>query len=254
MNKQTFTSQDRRVEHQRKFFNSLHDSYEKGNMMNLPSLESARKLISPHIFGDVLDIGNGGSICFDIKKARSVTLADLAIKLLRNPKIVDKGRFRAVDKSKLRCVEANVLNLSFKDKSFDVVLLLWVAHHLSVSSKGGSKRNVNRAFSEISRILRKDGLFILAENCPAGFVKFFLDLGYPFWYFLLSKVNKPLPYFMSRGEIEQLLKKNGLTIIKKNNLAFGKKAYQPLFPFFAPPGWLWGMLMGSRLFLVKKDS
>ncbi len=245
----------KKIEHQKKFFNALGGDYEKGNILNLPTLEKAKKIISKYIYGDVLDIGNGGSICFDIKKAKSVILADLAIELLQSPKMVDHGRFKSVDKKSLRIVQANVMGMPFKDGSFDVVILLYVAHHLSISSVQGSRKNIERSVSEISRVLKKDGVFILGEDYPATFFKLILNWGYPLWYFLCQLIHKPLPYFMSRKEISEIFNKYNMVVINEHHVGFGKRTvYNPIFPFLKPPGWLWDMVLKNKILLIKKGD
>ena len=207
---------------------------------------------SPYIRGAVLDIGNGGVICFDYRKASSITLADIAVDLLKHLKVVEKKKLRPVNSGKIKCIEANVMKLPFPKNSFDVVILFNVAHHLSVPSLKDTLVNIETAFKEISRVLRKDGVFLLSDNTPALLVKLLFDPSFEFFYWLLSRFNTPLPYFLSLKQIKHLLGKSGFVIKKAQNIKRDKKAYQPLLPWISPPGWLWDIILGNKFFVVFK--
>lgn len=241
------------VKHQQDYFNNLSSHYGEGNELNADFIERLIMLTSPFIHGNVLDIGNGGILGFDYRKADSVTVGDLAFELLKTLKTPRDGKLEVIkNTSKIKRVELNVLNLPFKDNSFDTVVMFNVAHHLSVSSLSQSKKNVNLAFKEIRRVLKKDGTFILLENCPALFIKAGIDLTYEFWYWLLIKFKKPLPYFLSKGQISKFLKKQKMTVLRVIGMHWSKKIYQPIMPWFSPPGWLWEMVLKNQLFVVKK--
>lgn len=241
------------VKHQQEYFNNLSSHYSEGNQLNVDFIERLKKVTSPFIKGNVLDIGNGGILSFDYQKGDTVTVGDLAIELLKTLKTPKDGKLAIVKNTdKIKRMELNVLSLPFKDNTFDTIVMFNVAHHLSVASLEQSKKNVNQAFREINRVLKKDGTFLFLENCPTLFVKMGIDLSYEFWYWLLIRFGKPLPYFLSITQINEFLTKQGMTVLGTIGLSWSKKIYQPIMPWFSPPGWLWEMVLKNQLFIVKK--
>lgn len=236
---------------QKRFFDSMAGDYAQGNTLNIPFLENLKRISVPYIHGDVLDVGNGGLISFNIKKTKTVTISDIAEDLMKVPRTVEGGRFRPVHDSRIRKVEASVLKLPFADNSFDVVVMINVLHHLSIPSAAGSKKNAQKAFKEINRVLRDGATLFMSDNCPTFPFKIILDFGYAIWYQLLMKFGKPLPYFLSKKQITDFLKV-GFNIEETINLDWSPRVYQPLFPKFSPPGWLWEFVLKNHLFIARK--
>lgn len=242
-----------KVKHQRDYFNNLSSHYGEGNLLNIDFLMRLKEISSFFIEGNVLDIGNGGILGFDYLKADSVVVGDLAVELLKTLKTPKNGSLITIkDEGKIKRMELNVLNLPFKDKSFDTVIMFNVAHHLSVDSLEKSRKNVNQAFKEINRVLKKDGTFLLLENCPTFFIKLGIDLTYEFWYSLFIKFDKPLPYFLSADQIRRFLENQKLRPVGTISMDWSEKVYQPIMPWFSPPGWLWEMVLQNKLFVIKK--
>lgn len=239
---------------QKKYFDNIASRYSEDNRISVDYLERIKKASSSYIKGHVLDIGNGGVVCFDYKKAAKITLADIAFDLLKNPKAIKNKKLTPITDFKLKCVQANVMDLSFSNKTFDTVLLFNVAHHLSVPSLKDSINNIERAFKEINRVLKKEGLFLLADNCPPFYIKMLFDPLFEFAYWFLMKFKIPLPYFPSLGQVKLLLNKSGFEVIKIEKVKFSNKAYQPLLPWFTPPGWLWDRVLNNTFFIIRKKS
>lgn len=243
-------------EFQKNYFNSIAGHYSQGNKSNLDFLEKLKALVSPYIKGDVLDIGNGGIVNFNFKFTRSVTVGDIAIDLLRVLRTPDKGKLRVLNNKELKTIkiqELSALKLPFKDSTFDVVVMFNVAHHLSTSSVDNSQKNVLKSLNEINRVLKKDGIFLMLENCPTFFIKVLFDLVFGFVYFFLIKFKKPLPYFLSKSQIKNFLESNNFKVLGNVHIDWSKNVYQPILPIFSPPGWLWEMILENQLFIGKKN-
>lgn len=240
---------------QKEYFKEITDTYRIGNEANIDLLINLRNSVSNFIKGDVLDIGNGGLINFDVDKASSITLADIVIEPIKNPKIVKDRTLVYLDESYrkiLKFTEADVLNLPFNDKSFDNVLMFNVAHHLSVETSKDSISNINYAIDGIKRVLRDDGIFLIWETCPSFFAKIIQKLCYNFFFWLFKKFNKPIPYFLDKKQIIDLLEKKEFKLIMVKEIEWGKRVYSPIFPGFVPPRWFWNKILRTYLFVAKK--
>ncbi len=242
---------------QRKYFEEIVDTYRIGNEINIDLLTNLKNAVSNFIEGDVLDIGNGGLINFDINKARSVTLADIVVAPINNPKMVQGSSFVELDepnRNKFKFIEADVMKMPFEAKSFDRVLMFNVAHHLSVASSKDSLQNIYRAIEEIKRVLRDDGLFLIWETCPSFLAGLVQAIGYNLLFWLFKKFNKPLPYFLDKNQIISLLGKKGFGLVMMKEIPWGERVYSPIFPNFIPPRWFWNKILRTYLFVVKKTG
>lgn len=242
---------NKKIKHQKEYFNQIASGYSEANSATIPILEKVKEITDPFIKGDVLDIGNGGVISFNTKKARSVTLADLAVDLLKNPRILDSGKLKTLSLKQFKFMEANVMKMPFKDSSFNTVLMLNVAHHLSVSTTLGSRKNVGTAMTEIRRVLKKNSTFIFLENCPTPLFKLFYNLFYSLAFQMLKIFQKPLPYFLSENEIVSLLRKNKFRVEARDQISWGSRVYLPIFPLLSPPGWLWSIFLKNKIFICN---
>lgn len=246
---------DHEIRHQKAFFERLAGRYADGYGISIPFLEGVSRATTPHVGGRVLDIGNGGLLSFGLADVASVTIADLCGESLRTVKTVDDGGIRALsdaERAVLRCVEASAMELPFEDAAFDVVVMLYVAHHLSMPTKRGVRENIERALSEVHRVLVDGGTFVLLENCPTRLPKLVQDLGFGLWYGVLRRFGKPLPYFMSAKEIRSQLAARGFACTERARIAWSARVHQPMFPHIAPPGWLWERLLTNQMFVAKK--
>lgn len=245
----------KRIIDQKKYFESIAGDYIKRHLPMISFFEKLKKTTTGYPKGDVLVIGSGGMINFDIENVKSISLTDVSNGILENPQIVNKREFVTVNKklrSKIKTMEANVMDLSFSSKSFDTVIMFNVIHHLSVSSQLKSKKNVRLAISEVYRVLRKNGILLIDENCSGLVYKIFQDFTYECWHFLLSKIGKPLPYFYTRDKIVNLLLKKKFAIIEEKRIPITGKIYLPVFPSISPPVWLWELFFKNRFIVAEK--
>lgn len=243
----------KKIDKQQDYFNNLSDQYVAGNELNFELLKTVKKLTSKYIKGDILDIGSGGIISFEHQKAKTITLTDIAEKLIKSPKILEDKTFKSVKSKNIKSLKASAMDLPFKKESFDVVLMFNVAHHLSVNNLSESKDNVQIAFKEVNRVLKKDGIFIFLDNFPTLLFKVAQELSYETAYWLLLKfLDKPLPYFLSERQAKNYLIKNNFNLQGVKKIKWPERVYQPLFPLLSPPGWLWEKILKNRMYILKK--
>ncbi len=241
-----------KLKHQKNYFNEIAENYHSLSPSSIASAEKLKKATREFIKGEVLDVGSGGIINYDIRNARRLVLSDIAGKTLRNPKIINNGKLYPAKHKKISFVEASALNLPFKKNSFDTVIMVTTAHHLSEKSLPKTKTNIKNAFFEINRVLRTGGTFIIHECFLFSPLKFLQEIFFEPAFYLLSKIDKPLPYFISEKQIVRYLESAGFLVIKKKNIPSGEKIYLPLFPKLSPSGKIWDKLLKSDVYITKK--
>jgi len=105
---------------------------------------------------DVLEIGCGTGLI--LKKIQKIIRAGIGIDL-------SGGMLKIAYSKGLRVVQGDVVNLPFKDESFDVVYSFKVLSHVP---------DIKRAISEISRVTRKGGILVLEFYNPFS-LKFLIN-------------------------------------------------------------------------------
>ena len=241
------------LDHQKKFFNKIAITYHKYSRNNLGSLIRFHKITRNYISGNLLDIGSGGIIGYEIEKAKSVTLADIASETLKDPKYIKNGKLTPYTNKKLKSVVANVMKMPFRETTFDTVVMVTTAHHLSVANKYQTKKNIKKSFQEINRVLKKKGIFIIHECFLNPVLKLFQEIFFSSVFSTLKILNKPLPYFMSENQLALYLKNAGFSIIEVKEVKSGKNVFIPLLPMVSPPGWLWDIIQPSKTYICQKN-
>lgn len=243
---------NQKLTHQKVYFNKIAPSYHKSAGYNLKSMIRFKKATSRFISGNVLDIGSGGIIGYDLTQTKHLTLADIAPETLKNPLILKGKDYIPADSTLIKTIEANVLNLPFAKNSFDTVIMITTAHHLTEISLAKTKQNIQSSFKHINFVLKKNGVFIIHECFLHPIIKLIQEVFFEIFFTLLEKFGKPLPYFMSERQLGDYLTIAGFQIIKIHRIKSDKIVYIPLFPSLSPPGWLWDVIQPSKVYICSK--
>lgn len=197
----------------------------------------------------ILEFGGGnGALLYELKKklsSKSVTVV--------NAELVEDYVAYQVHKS-IQFVVANILESQFKNNSFDFVIIRNVMHHLVGKSISETRQNLMLALSEMTRIVKEDGLVLIEEQTNQST----LANNIIFWASFFAtklKINIPrlqiTPHTIVGYMTETLLKKyvainKAVTIISSN--------YQK----WNQPWWLKYPLLlfnnGSSLIVIKKNT
>lgn len=122
---------------------------------NIPDYRKTEKHISSLLpdkkFYLALDAGCGTGVCSLAlsSKADRVVSCDLSIESLKTALYLRNK----LDKRNINFANASLLNAPFKDNTFDLILSWGVIHHTA---------NPRQVFSELSRVLKRDGFLIAA--------------------------------------------------------------------------------------------
>ncbi len=122
-------------------------------------LESIIGMLSGRNYKKCLDIGFGSGILFPALSRKSRDLFGAEV----HDKIVEVKNSRGLEKINLKLLKSSVLNLSFKDNSFDLIICASVLEHI---------HDLKKAFSEIKRILANNGELIVSVPCVSRTMSF----------------------------------------------------------------------------------
>lgn len=171
--------------------------------------KTLRTFSSSLIHGDVLDVGCGSRIYYDLQHTHSWTGIDVSKRMIDGIVFEDEVENKQI-------MQGDVLDMSFDDGVFDTVIANFLLHHLARGNRTNSAKRVQKAFDEVFRVLRPGGRFVIAENCQ-GPLEIPYHLLFSPLYHLAYKLKKiELPYFWKT----------------KNFVHFGAKAGFQLQPLY----------------------
>lgn len=110
--------------------------------------------------------------------------------------MVEKARKKTSYLKNVKIIEANVENLPFEDKTFNIAICLDSLHHFY---------NPDLALKEIHRVLKDNGLFLLVDPSP--------DISYLRIILKIFKHLESAKKYYSEKELEELLSKHNFSII-----------------------------------------
>lgn len=131
----------------------------------------------------------------------------------------------------IKLIGGDVLELPFKNKSFDYVIIKNLLHHLVGKSRKRSKENAKKAIKELVRVL-KDGRYIIVleqynEHRTSNFIIFYLSLFFSLFNFGCKALHVPknvIVSYLTSHEIKHLLRETETKIIlsKQTKLKLGR--------------------------------
>ena len=150
--------------------------------------KTIRAFTAENIAGDVLDIGCGSRVYYDLRSASSWTGLDVAERMLNSVQFVDKPK-------KSKFILGDARDIPVPPNTYDTVIACFLLHHLAKENRSKSFMEVSKAYEEAFRVLRPGGRFVVAENCPGP-----LEIPYHACFsvlypLVLSIFDVELPYF-----------------------------------------------------------
>ena len=149
---------------------------------------------------------------------------------LTNIELVGDYRKKQVSKS-IRFIEDSILNSNIKDRSYDVLIIRDVLHHLIGRDLTETENNQKKALNNLKRILKRDGIILIEEIVnPSNWACKMI--------YYLSKLNsriglKLLNFEISSNTVIKLLTPNQLHNLVVNTFSEQQIKYEKHYYFKA---------------------
>lgn len=172
--------------------------------------------------GKILDVCSGtGDVAVDASKNSHVIASDFCEEML----LLCAKKLKVQNIENVSCIQNDAENLSFKDETFDGVIVAFGIRNVA---------DVKKALSEMSRVVKKGGKVVILEfSLPAsrGFAHvyyLYFQKMLPLIGALISRREGAYSYltssvmsFLQRDDFIELMKESGMKDIKFYPLTFG---------------------------------
>jgi len=217
---------DKILEETRKSYNLIADKFSGTRQYPWKEFENFNKYIQSGY--KVLDVGCGNGRLLEISKGKNIDYYGID----SSTHLIDKAKQRY---SEAKFSVADMMNLPFEKESFDVVFAIAVFHHIPSYYR-------QKALSEINRVLRKQGIFIMTNwnlwqkqwwrllyqyTKDKIFGKSELDYGDVYRPWKNEKgeiVTKRYCHAYTKRELKKLLENSGFKTLEQSYFKKGQKA------------------------------
>tara|TARA_B100000579_G_C22818350_1_gene849155 strand:+ start:1075 stop:1788 length:714 start_codon:yes stop_codon:yes gene_type:complete len=181
----------------KKYFNNI------GDKINL--YKELKKIIDSLLVNKiVLDIGSGGHLFYDYSLAKKIIILDLSKTML------DESSNKEIVK-----VYQDARNMTkIKDKSVDIILIIFALHHINGKSYKESVISLKKTLREADKKLLPDGEIFIVEPILNDLLFLFQKLFYKLTFFILNVFKTDMVFFFN----EKTIKKHILSIFSNSNL------------------------------------
>jgi SAM-dependent methyltransferase len=196
--------------------------------------------------GDVLDLGCGSRVYYDVTAARHWTGLDLSQKLLDNLRFVGVGEPDCLVET--HCMSCR--DLSFPDQSFDTVVAIFLLHHLARKNRRQTKQSILEVLRQARRVLRDDGTMVVLETWPQPLLHLY-HLAYPLLYPLARRLWRvELPYFLGPAALEKLANQAGFRECYPMAVRLYEDVRQPVLGIVLP-AWAQRFVQKYTIYIFK---
>jgi len=205
-----------------------------------------RSFLEGKVNGDVLDLGCGSRVFYDVAHAKSWTGVDISSTMLSGISFFNKIEDMSI-------IQDDMLEMKFLDERFDTVIAMFVLHHLAWKNIKETKTRVQRAFDQAMRVLKPNGRFIVCENCR-GPLEHPYHWIFPFSFPVFKKtLDVDLPYFWQRKHYINFAQHSGFKMPSTYvQVPVTDWIYNPVLKFSVPPVLSHDLFQKMTIFEFKK--
>lgn len=217
--------------------------WDDGKFTEMPLFYSTIfKFTSSIVKGNVLDIGCGSRIYYNVDSVQSWAGLDLSQTLLDQLRFLGGNEPPKVQKLLHTCED-----LPFPDETFDTVCAVFVLHHLAQQNRARSRQIVLAVLREARRVLKKGGHLLIAENPPRIPLRPYRAI-FPVLYWLSRRLTGvELPYFWTSQELSEIAKEAGFPSVHYVDIPLREKMKLPVFGITIRP-WLFNSVQKFSLY------
>lgn len=199
------------------------------------------------IHGDVLDLGCGSRVYYNLQKAKSWTGVDISKRMSSDIHFIDK-----TDHLKMEMIVADAAEMDLTANAYDTVCAFFILHHLGRDNRTRSQARVLQTLQHSHAALRAGGKMVIAENASA-----FLEWPYHWLYSPLYKFGKKflkseLPYFWRKTQMIAMLKQAGFKSVTTCHFKIEDWIYNPVLRMKIPPLLSGSWIQSMTLYIAEK--
>lgn len=152
-------NEEKSIEATRKGFEA---SFEEGNLydrqtQDIKHLNQIIQVLHINPNSRVLDLGTGtGYVSFEIAK-RYKNINVIGLDIVEETLKVNRQKVVEQNLNNISFVSYDGINFPFDDNSFDIIVTRYALHHFP---------NIEHTFSELARVLKKGGQFVVSDPTP----------------------------------------------------------------------------------------
>ena len=196
--------------------------------------------------GDVLDLGCGSRVYYDVGAVKRWVGLDLSQKLLDELQFV--GGAKPQGTVETHCMSCR--DLPFPDASFDTVTAIFLLHHLASKNRKQTKQSILEVLRQARRVLHDDGTMVVLETWPQPLLQLY-HLAYPLLYPLVRKLWRvELPYFLGPAALESLTHQAGFRECYPMALRLYEDIRQPVTGMVLP-AWAQRLVQKYTIYIIK---
>jgi ubiquinone/menaquinone biosynthesis C-methylase UbiE len=171
-------------------------------------------LISKYIKAEVLDIGFGDVVNYDLSRVSSLKTLDQYSSKYNNPNVKHKHYV------------ADARSLPVKKNSIDCVIAQFLFHHLAEDTIKKTDASLTQVLYEIRRVLKSDGEVLIVESFLPDFLELFEKFAYSFFVTFCRLISFPLVRQYSIRSFLENTEKVGFEIIEAKKVDKGPAVSQ----------------------------
>ncbi len=196
--------------------------------------------------GDVLDLGCGSWVYYDVGSVDRWVGLDLSQKLLNDLKFIGSAELPgSIEKIQGSCAE-----IPSGADSFDTVIAIFLLHHLARVDRRRTKQAVGGVLREARRVIRPGGTLLVLETWPQIGLHLY-HLLYPLLYPLARRWRGiELPYFLGPRTLERLAGEAGFRECYALAVRLYEDVRQPVLGFVLP-AWVQPLFQKYTIYIIK---